>query len=454
VNKPRKYYQLIPEKLKAALPTIEPLIRSMIPGYCRDYLLETISIVALHVRKDEGKTPLKMAYIKKLVPGGDLYLKALLELGVIERSGYYVPGQTCYKYCFAAKYESKYISNLLANPKLQRRIELAQESLKKEAAKTVRGHSEQVKWLNKLTIDGSYLEFLNKTLTVGTRQYNKICASATRIIDGHIKYNIDQTSGRFHSNVTNLAKVLRPYLRIDGQPLVNCDISNSQPYLSTILLTNPSKVSGFAKNPAFAMMLTTLKVSLAKDVKNYIFLVSTGTLYEFLQDKFRQEGLELNRKETKVQVLRILFARNRSPKDETNRQARAIFKANFKTVHRIFSKVRGSEKGDKFTSFKRFAILLQSVESFLMLDVILKRIYRELPGTIAVTVHDSVMTGLLTNNVEAVRKIMEEELTFFVGMTPQIKIEGIEREKKEEGKKKGRGAVSNQYDARNAVSLN
>jgi hypothetical protein len=152
--------------------------------------------------------------------------------------------------------------------------------------------------------------------------------------------------------------------------------------------------------------------------------------------------------------LRILFARNRSPKDETNRQARAIFKANFKTVHRIFSKVRGSEKGDKFTSFKRFAILLQSVESFLMLDVILKRIYRELPGTIAVTVHDSVMTGLLTNNVEAVRKIMEEELTFFVGMTPQIKIEGIEREKKEEGKKKGRGAVSNQYDARNAVSLN
>ena len=454
MSKPRKYYQLIPEKLKAALPTIEPLIRSMIPGYCRDYLFETISIVALHVRKDEGKTPLKLAYIKKLVPGGDLYLKALLELGIIERSGYYVPGQTCYKYCFAVKYDSKYISSLLDNPRLQRRIELAQESFKKEAAKTVRGHSEQVKWLNKLTIDGSYLEHLNKTLTVGTKQFNNISASATRIIDGHIKYNIDQTSGRFHSNVTNLAKVLRPYLRIDGQPLVNCDISNSQPYLSTILLTNPSKVSGFAKNPAFAMMLTTLKVSLAKDVKNYIFLVSTGTLYDFLQDKFRANGLELNRKETKVQVLRILFARNRSPKDETNRQARAIFKANFKTVHRIFSKVRGSEKGDKFTSFKRFAILLQSVESFLMLDVILKRIYRELPGTIAVTVHDSVMTGLLTNNVEAVRKIMEEELTFFVGMTPQIKIEGLEREKKEEGKKKGRGAVSNQYDARNAVSLN
>jgi len=65
----------------------------------------------------------------------------------------------------------------------------------------------------------------------------------------------------------------------------------------------------------------------------------------------------------------------------------------------------------------------------LMLDVILKRIYRELPGTIAITIHDSIMTGVLTNNVEAIRKIMIEELTFFVGFAPKIKIEGIIEEK-------------------------
>jgi len=451
--KQKKYYQLMPEKLKADLPTIEPLIRSMIPGYCPDYLFEVISIVALHVRKDEGRTPLKMAYIKKLVPGGDNYIKTLLEAGVIERSGYYVPGQSCYKYCFAAKYDSKYITSPLNNAKLLRRIEKAQESLKKEAAKTVKGHSEQVHYLNKLTIDGSYLEYLEKNLTAGTDQFNSISASATRIINGHIKYSIDKTSGRFHSNVTNLAKELRPYLRINGEPLVNIDIKNSQPYLSIILLTNPGKVSGFAVNPAFAMMLTTLKVSLTEDVKKYIFLVSTGTLYEFLQDHFKRDGLDLSRNETKEQVLRILFARNRSPKDITNRRARDVFKANFKTVHRIFCKVRGNARGDKFSSFKRFSILLQTIESFLMLDVIMKRIYRELPGTIAVTVHDSIMTGILTNNVEAVRKIMEEELTNFVGMRPQIKIEGLEGEKKGKSSKKRRDAVTNQYDATTFISF-
>jgi len=55
--------------------------------------------------------------------------------------------------------------------------------------------------------------------------------------------------------------------------------------------------------------------------------------------------------------------------------------------------------------------------------VILKRIYKELPGTIAITIHDSIMTGILTNNVKSVLKIMKEELTKFIGASPQIKIE-------------------------------
>ncbi|MBN2480156.1 MAG: hypothetical protein JXB19_00315, partial [Bacteroidales bacterium] len=73
---------------------------------------------------------------------------------------------------------------------------------------------------------------------------------------------------------------------------------------------------------------------------------------------------------------------------------------------------------------------------------------RELPGVIAITIHDSIMTGILTNNVEAVRKIMIEELTKFVGFPPQIKIED---------NRKGDEGINNlliQYDATTAVSNN
>ena len=108
-------------------------------------------------------------------------------------------------------------------------------------------------------------------------------------------------------------------------------------------------------------------------------------------------------------------------------------------VHRIFSKIRGSAKGDKFECFRRFAILLQTIESHLMLDIILKRIYKELPGTVAITIHDSIMTGILTNNVEEVIKIMNEELIRFVGFEPSIVIENYEiiDQKEDKGKKKG-----------------
>jgi hypothetical protein len=73
--------------------------------------------------------------------------------------------------------------------------------------------------------------------------------------------------------------------------------------------------------------------------------------------------------------------------------------------------------------YQRFAILLQSIEAHLMLDIILKRISQEHPGTIAITIHDSILTGLYTNNVEAVAQIMKEEFTKFVGFTPVLKID-------------------------------
>lgn len=421
------YFQLIPENIHSDFSAIEDLIRPEIKGYSSDNLKEIISIVACHIRKNNGFAQLQITYLKKLVAQGDKYLKALIDLNIIQRSGNAIKGQCSYQYNFAIDYQSKYISLPLNNAKLILRIERAQKEIRKRASKSIRNRSEQVKYLKLLTIAPGYNEFVESNYTGETEQFNRIVGSATRIMNNDIFYSIDSTSGRFHSNVTNMAKGLRPFLRINDEPLVNCDIKNSQPFLSTILLTDPGKVSSLTNNPAFTLLLQTLKVSLYQDVNKYISLVISGQLYEYLMNEFSKEGLYLTRDETKRQVLRILFARNRMPKDETNRKARQIFKDRFPKVHRIFSKIRGSAKGDKFTNFKRFAILLQRIESHLMLDVILKRIYKELPGTIAVTIHDSIMTGTLTNNIETVRKIMIDELTFFVGFAPNIKIEGIRK---------------------------
>jgi len=428
----KEYFQLIPEKIMLNISGIEETIQKTISGYCRDNLFEVISIVASQTRKNGEPPQLQTKYIKKLVPQGDKYLKELIKTGIIQRSGFPVWGQASYKYNFAPDYQSKYISIHLTNAKLILRIEKARTQNNKVVAKSIRGRKDQTYFLNRLTIAPGYDDFIKSHYLPETDKYNCIVSSATRILNRDISFKVDSTSGRLHSNITNMPKPLRQFLRINGEQLVNIDIKNSQPYLSTLLLTDPGKVSGMTKNPAFAVLLQTLKVSDKQDVKKYISLAVSGQIYEYLMTEFYKEGLELTRDDTKKQVLRILYARNRMPKDGTNRKARQIFKNRFPTVHRIFSKIRGSERGDKFTNFKRYPILLQSIESYLILEVILKRIYKEMPGTIAVTIHDSIMTGNDTNRVEEVSQIMIDELTNFVGFRPQTKIEGMNDRNREE----------------------
>jgi hypothetical protein len=429
LNRKALLLQLIPEKILENLQAIEDFIKPTIKGFCTDNLIEVISIVACRVRKkdenrnEEPTAQIQMTYFKSLVPQGDKYLNGLMDYNVIKRSGNCIVGQTSYQYSFTPEYKSKYISIVLNNPKLIKRIEIVHSQYKKNNTKSIRGHSIQAKYLNQLTLAPGYYEFIEANYSSDTEKYNYALASVTRIENGDIKYNRDNTSFRFHSNVTNMPKGLRQFIRIKGEPLGeplrNPDVKSSQPCLSTVPLINPCKVSKMTKNPAFTLLLQSLKVPMNQDVMKYISLMKSGQFYEYLMNEFSKEGIVINRDETKKQVLRILYDRNRMPVNLINRRCKQIFKDRFPTVHKIFSKIRGSEKGDKFSNYKRFAILLQSIESYLILDVILKRIYKELPGTIAITIHDSIMT----NNVEPVLKIMKDELTFFIGFEPKIEIE-------------------------------
>ena len=446
----KEYYQILPIKVYESLEAIDILLNPEIKGYCRDNLKEVVSIIAFHTRKDNEDPPLRMEYFRKIVPYAERYIKALENLGIIKRSKYYIPGEVSYRYNFTPEYSGKFIELPLTNQKIIARIKDAHKKLGKKAIRHIWGYSEQVKYLRQLTLADGWRELVN-IYKSNTDQYNLLLASALRIINKDFFYSIDKTEGRFHSNITNMKRELRQFLRINGKPLANIDIKNSQPYLSTIILTYPSKIAWLAKNTAFQMLLQTLQVSINEDVKLYIKLVATGQFYEYLIQEFAKEEIILTRKETKTQVCRILFASNRLPKDEVNRKCRLIFKDRFPTVHRIFSKVRGRTQGTKFENSNRFAILLATIESYLLLNVIVKRIIKELPGVIVMTIHDSIMTGILTDNVNAVRKIMIEVLTEFVGIEPKIEIDDYLNNNKEKTNKEN---LLIQYDVINPISVN
>lgn len=416
MDKDRKYFQIMPEKVLPIIPSLEKMMK-YIPGFSVDNLKEILSILCSHYRQDDDNwTPLKINYIRKFVPQADLYFEELIEYGVIERSHYYIMSASAYKYRFTEAYYSKFTGMHLDNPKLERRIKSALFYLKKKCSKK---YPTQNEYIRNLTIDPKAFEYINNSYTDNFEKYNYAYSSATRINNQDIYYSVDDTSGRYHSNLTNMPKTLRQFVRINGKPLTNIDVKNCQPFLSIMILTNPSKIAHFAKYPPFALLLRNLRVRHTADVKKYIDLAVNGEIYEYLFKELQARGLNYKtRDEVKRQFLIILYDKNAD-----NPRSRKVFAEIFPEVNRIFSLVRGNERGDKFRSYQRFAILLQKIESHIILNIILNRINNEHPNIIAVTIHDSIMTSIYTSLVGIIYSIMEEEFMKYTGYKPSLKIE-------------------------------
>jgi len=399
----------IPEKLIDKIRETEKT-PPKIPGFKSSNLMELIHLVCTRII-DTGYSQLKMKYLKKIVPTADQYIHFLLKEKIIQRDGQYIPKSKAYGYRINPKYQSKLISIQNNDAKLLRRIRSINSFSKS-------GGSLTKKWIQNFSINPAALTFAENNF-INSKSLNYAIAAIHKIMNEEKFLKIDTTAGRLHTNITNLPKELRQFIIASkGQKLIaNIDIKNSQPYFSTLIFTDPQKIAEYAKGKNLHMILKTLQAQLNEDVKQYINLVCEGKFYEYLVTEFDKRGLNFDRDQVKKSVMLILFDANCHMFKE-----RKIFAELFPTVHATFNLIRGNSKGDHFTSFKRFSILLQAIEAHTVLNIIHRRIIKEHPDIITFTVHDSILT---TSAPELIRDIMTEELTKFCGRKPILKIEKL-----------------------------
>ncbi len=270
-----KYYYCIPEKVMEALPDLLSLAKEEIPHFKISYLKEILTLIALHQRKDQGQANLKAAYLNKLIPAYQNYLKFLIVVEVIRRAGQYIPGEISYSYTFTPEYISRFKYTAVDDMNLVNRIR--KNNLRRH---NTHKHPGQAAYIRKMTIDPKAFGEIQNIVTI--EKHNAALSAALKIQQGDIYYSVDNTSRRFHSNLTNLPESLRQFIRINGHQLANIDIKNSQPYLSIILLKDPGKVSQFAKSKELSMLLQTLQGIDSMDVTMFIYLTIKGKLYEYL----------------------------------------------------------------------------------------------------------------------------------------------------------------------------
>jgi len=408
-----KYYLLIPEKV---INFFQHIPQDSVPykGFNNDYLYQIVSLICEKTRKDNDGhlyASLNSTILRKYVPNAERYLLYLNELGIIQRFGGYKVGMRSYKYQFTPKFSSKFTLIELDNPKLERRIRGIQQSLKKRNSKK---YPHQNRCLRNISIEfEKALEFIEGYYGKDEfERYNYAKSCIVRINNGDIYIKVNTTNFRLDSNLTNLPGILRKFITIDGKPIVGVDISNSQPYLSTLVLTEPEKIERFFPGKFPLMLLKSMHLSDKEDVKRYISLVVKGNLYEYLWEKFKKRGLNIEtRDQVKVAVLVILFDRNyHYPK------TKRIFGELFPNVAETFALLRA-------TNYKWFSILLQRLESYLVLDVIQGKLNKLYPKLVTVTIHDSIYTtpDPNINGLKLIHKTMSEELEKFVGYTPNLK---------------------------------
>ncbi|PJB57380.1 MAG: hypothetical protein CO098_11835, partial [Bacteroidetes bacterium CG_4_9_14_3_um_filter_41_19] len=282
-------------------------------------------------------------------------------------------------------------------------------------------------------------------------QYNSAYINIQYLNEGRHHFFVDDRVGRLHTNLTNMQSDVRNFITWKGQPLVSVDISNSQPFLSTLLF-KPSfystgkgvgeKMTLFSFSGGFSfsfsssssysgssssfssgssgsrpplMLQKPLYHTEKEDVKLFIDLVKKGQLYDYLSLAFKRElGVELtDRKNIKAAVFQVLFTDNRFI-GQLEAAPKRIFRNLFPNVYDLFAAFKKQD-----STF--LPCLLQKIEARLILDIITKRISKEKPKAPIFTIHDSITTTM--DNLDYVKQVMHEELEQHIGIAPNLKVE-------------------------------
>jgi len=247
------------------------------------------------------------------------------------------------------------------------------------------------------------------------------------------RFKRNNTNNRLDTNITNLSKNLRPFLQGD---LTEIDLSNSQPFLLSVLLFYVIYNNKDVKNPLcwyfdikkMAETFDTIKLqsipiirkdeanSQTYELLNFIEATKSGLFYDNFIKEYSKRNLTITRTEVKDIMFKVLFSKNviTNRKEGQNipyKKEKEIFKKVYPHVYRAIEILKQNDN-------TKLPIYLQKIESFIFIDCIAKELVEA--GIIPLTVHDSVIIES-QHTVRAI-EIMDKIFTEKIGIIPTFKI--------------------------------
>jgi len=286
-----------------------------------------------------------------------------------------------------------------------------------------------------------------------------------KINNGQLWCQVSADNHRLNTSITGLRKVLRPFIKCNGKPMVEVDITSSQPYILSSILNDKFFIEntvGYNLHTIYPELFNEInssKSNYTDNTFNYFSTLSGKTNYSYSsvsgsssfmwckkytneeqksitlyqQSSFSTDfytetvklfylqtgvaipsNLSLARERLKKSMMFVLFEDNINHR--YNNSNIRLFSAAYPGVDKWICELHrrvGKEK---------FAYLLQRTESYLLLNSVCREFHYIIPAAPIFTIHDSILTlpEYSPNLTSSILKILEEITGVSVGVKNKL----------------------------------
>lgn len=430
---------------------------------CAQYFLHRViwGRVQRRLTLDEF-VPIKFDYLRAVIP--DRVIKplkeALLDAEVVECDDHYIEGEKSLGYRLCPPHnEARIVRTRLSDgvtaDKVRANRQAEFKRVRLDVHKYLRGQ------YRRLEIDLP----LAFALLNGDPNYEVNKIPPQQIASKDWSFSVCRY-GRVHTDLTQCPRKVRPALRVDGQPLVEIDVANSQPLFLALLLINyrrsgnktfsyvtfPEKRSNpydqideiisrtvlhFSQReessltpPPTASITTRMKCDdeekskrskalttrdndtersrayqqfLKPDEMAFLRLCEAGNLYEWLMERLEMPV----RRWVKDQFFEVMYGDNhsRSP-------LKTVFTEDFPNVAEVVRVHKRKDHGF-------LPRLMQNIEANFVINTVCRRLMNELHEAPVLTIHDCLLTT--PSYVDAITGVMWEEFAR-LGLSPKLHV--------------------------------
>lgn len=439
------------------------------------YMLDLLNIIPANKKDsitEDGYVSINSEILRKYFKDYLCYLDYLIDTGIIISDNHYEVGIASKGYKFSPMYEKSELIIIYYSKFNKRKVLPIQEKVydsysKKFQANDLTNYPYLTHWYNqkklimndriavkyahllmKRKFDLGYDSWdINKSKWCKKRnefskkypktQFNALIHNVESIKIHDYKAKIDTKVHRLHSVLTNIQKEYRNLITYNRQTLVSIDITNSQPYLLNILFNpnfwNPNSNTPISINNLSNNIQSYISPSLSSMIGNYLgnlddtYLsdyrrkTSEGVIYEYIRDLANKAfDQNLKREDIKTMFYIVLFSKNKFFYQQ-GAELKRLFAELYPQIYDLIVILKSIDH-------TALACLLQCIESEIILHRCCKRIWEEGGQQVPIfTIHDSIVTT--KENEKFVKRIMTDELTKAVGVSPKLDVEEWKKEK-------------------------